>query len=1414
MSTEEQVLLQLQQVMSPDANFLMTNPFPKVLMLKSSNNYLEWKRKFEEYIRVAGEDIYTFYQTGQVIVHGEICHNPSLIAAHDKVLKFLIINTIEPDILKSLKFEDNGRTYSEIIRNTYGNIGLYEIYMRMKHTTKSLDSLREKSNKFRELCLDLESITTDSETHHVLSTLHHLNDEDLENRIFKYKPERITFLDLNRAIEEKEFDHQSSVYSANFRPPQSGFKTYNRKKIICARCKEEGHKSFRCRAPNSVLESNNAMGVFAKTDKFSMSAELITTAPEIQEALHASNNSDEGNVFEEDAYWFDSGASVHISNNKSHFKNLKDYKGYIQGLNGGCLVEGIGQVTLYHGNKKLCLEKVYYVPLAKKNLIALSFAAKKATVTLKREGLFINGELYGSLLPNMLFKSIYVPSYLGEANLASQINYHSHYGHPSIGTAKKMNLPVTSEICEACMLGKSTKTIPKTNTTKVKYPLELLQADVCGPFPNLGLKGERYFLTIVDRFSHMTKVFTLQQKSEVPSILENYISQLDTEFYHRKFRVLRLRTDNGTEFCNNQLNQFLRNKGIHHELTESYASYQNGVAERMHRTLIERTRVLLSSSGCPERFWPYALLMANYLINREPSAAISFKIPYQLWYNKLPDYSRYHPFGCRAYYMIPNVRRQSKFSDVSSLAVFLGHSESRKSYILYDCVQKSFIETSQVKFNEWDFPFLHGSKKSSIPMFDTIPGRPLTMRPQFYTHVTSSSEPQHTFSPSVQSGPLDSHMPDSIITPSSTSSSSHHSSVVSDTPDPSIEDLEECTVDSILEPSDSSFSYSTNSYQPTVSTQSTDIQNSSSSIPEVSSVESSPSHSSTNSYSPIVLASPSPPNSQCDSLNPVIPQIRPWDPLDSDTEPDPPRYPCRRLNNNALMAFTALPSSKDSVPKSVSEAMTSPAWRQAMLDELHAHKVNGTWSLVQLPPGRRALGCRWVFVEKQSPKTHKARLVVQGFRQIYGLDYTETFSPVIRYESVRVLLAIAAQLQLQIHQMDVTTAFLNGDLDEEIYMNQPPGFVQPGSEQKVCRLHRSLYGLKQAPLCWNFKINAVLSRSGFTRVPSEFGIYVSHEEPRIYVGLYVDDLLILSSSPSKIQTTKDLLSSQFTMKDLGPVQHFLGLDINCHLHSVSLSLHTYIDQLLSQYGMSSCNSVRTPCDTASWDIPNDPVLSNPTEYRSMVGKLLFAANTVRMDISYVVSKLSRYLKEPKKSHMAKAKHVLKYLKGTSTYGITYSKDPQLFLRGYCDADWGGNVDRSSTTGYVFVLANAPITWRSKKQATVALSSTEAEYMALGDAVKELLWLKQLLYQLKVRCLKLPTIYCDNTSALALSDHPAYHPRTKHIDIRYHFIRSHIQDKALVTSHVPSSFNIADSLTKALNREKFESLRTKQNLKII
>ncbi|KAG7912925.1 hypothetical protein KL927_005439 [Ogataea polymorpha] len=211
----------------------------------------------------------------------------------------------------------------------------------------------------------------------------------------------------------------------------------------------------------------------------------------------------------------------------------------------------------------------------------------------------------------------------------------------------------------------------------------------------------------------------------------------------------------------------------------------------------------------------------------------------------------------------------------------------------------------------------------------------------------------------------------------------------------------------------------------------------------------------------------------------------------------------------------------------------------------------------------------------------------------------------------------------------------------------------------------------------------------------------------------------------------------------------------------------------------------------------------------MVGKLLFAANTVRIDIAFVVSKLSRFLQNPRKSHLAKARHVMRYLKGTADLGIVYSKDSHFKLSGFCDSDWGTDPnDRISVTGYVFILAGAPITWRSKKQTTVALSSTEAEYMALGDALRELLWLKQLLDQLEIKSSEPPTLYCDNTGALSLMKHPAFHPRTKHIDIRHHFIRQHLTSNDFISKHVSSGMNLADPLTKALDKPKFESLRLK------
>jgi hypothetical protein len=524
---------------------------------------------------------------------------------------------------------------------------------------------------------------------------------------------------------------------------------------------------------------------------------------------------------------------------------------------------------------------------------------------------------------------------------------------------------------------------------------------------------------------------------------------------------------------------------------------------------------------------------------------------------------------------------------------------------------------------------------------------------------------------------------------------------------------------------------------------------------------------------------------------------------------------------NAIhQAFSSAASVTSSLPNTLQQALGSghsAQWLGAVQKELEAHETNGTWTLVNLPAGRRAIGCRWVFTIKDttSPPTFKARLVAQGFRQVYGLDYFETFSPVVRYDSIRIVFALCAQFGLQIHQMDVTTAFLNGDLAEEIYMKVPDGVSAPGNV--VCRLNKSLYGLKQAPLCWNEAINSVLLSAGFQRSVSEYGVYTKVDDCSVLiVTLYVDDLLICSNDAAQIAEVKALLCSHYQMKDLGLVKTFLGMEVAQTATQVSVKLSHYLSEFLADFNMQDCNPVTTPFAAGHDFIPGAPISdADTTRFRSMVGKLLFAANTCRPDLAFAASTLSRYIKDPRDNHVAAAKHVLRYIKGTLDHGLVYMKSDVFKIVGFSDSDWAGDkYDRKSITGYVFMLAGAAITWKSKKQPTVALSSTEAEYMALGDTVKELLWLTQLLEQIGLHFPEPSVIYEDNEGCKLLSSHPVHHQRTKHIDIRHHFIRDHLKNNDFVLASARTDDMAADMFTKNLGRLKFKGFTSLIGVQII
>ena len=426
-------------------------------------------------------------------------------------------------------------------------------------------------------------------------------------------------------------------------------------------------------------------------------------------------------------------------------------------------------------------------------------------------------------------------------------------------------------------------------------------------------------------------------------------------------------------------------------------------------------------------------------------------------------------------------------------------------------------------------------------------------------------------------------------------------------------------------------------------------------------------------------------------------------------------------------------------PSSVAEAKSHPdkdQWEKAMEREMESLWSNDVWELVEPPSNQRVVGSKWVFKRKVNEdgtiERYKARLVAQGHTQKFGLDYEETFSPVVRFESIRSVAALAAEHQLKLHQMDVSTAFLHGELAEEVYMRQPEGFIEHGKDNFVCRLKRSIYGLKQSPRCWNTALDSQLKEMGFEQSKSDPCLYVKYdsEGARFLVAVYVDDLVLGGKSETELKFVKESLSQRFEMKDLGPLHSFLGVKIvqDEASGSVWMGQPLYTEKLLMKHGMAECKAMSTPANPDVKLVPctNPDDVCDQQAYQAIIGSLLYLSTKTRPDIAYAVGYVARFSAKPTKEHWTAVKRVLRYLKGTSKFGLLYKGKSSSNMIGYSDADWAGDIgDRRSTSGYVFLLGGAAISWKSSKHTCVALSTSEAEYIALSAASQEAVWLQQL-----------------------------------------------------------------------------------------
>ena len=511
-------------------------------------------------------------------------------------------------------------------------------------------------------------------------------------------------------------------------------------------------------------------------------------------------------------------------------------------------------------------------------------------------------------------------------------------------------------------------------------------------------------------------------------------------------------------------------------------------------------------------------------------------------------------------------------------------------------------------------------------------------------------------------------------------------------------------------------------------------------------------------------------------------------------------------------------------PKSLKQAKASfewPEWERAIKAELDQLREKGTWMLVSTPKDAVPLNNKWVFAKKYGKGgellKYKGRLVVKGYAQRPGFDYVETFSPVVRMETLQAILALSALKRLEIGQLDVKGAYLNGTLKERVHMRQPEGY-EDGTDRS-CLLIKTLYGLKQSGREWNIELDSKLKKHTFKRLIADPCVYIRRGgEDLEVITVWVDDLMLFATSKSLMAKMKTDIKSEWEVTDLGEPTKIVGIEITRKGDSITLSQVQYIETILRNQGMLNANPVATPLD------PQIPIEPNPegnegsrsNTYARILGELQYLANATRPDIAYAVNRLASYTANPSMQHMGALKRILRYLAGTKTFGITYLASPSRnrgtnLFEGYSDAAYKNADDQKSTSGYVFTVGGGAITWMSRKQSTIALSSTEAEYVAISEAGREACWLRSLYDELGFPQYNPTIIFGDNEGSMAMARNPQFHKKSKHIAHKWHWIREAIDQQVIRLESCRDPDQTADALTKALARPKHKKHVTEMGL---
>ena len=927
------------------------------------------------------------------------------------------------------------------------------------------------------------------------------------------------------------------------------------------------------------------------------------------------------------------------------------------------------------------------------------------------------------------------------------------------------------EHCEACIYARATRQpVPKLRvSTQAKAFGDEIHTDVSGPAEVATRAGRRYFVTYTDDATRYTTTYLLAAKSDVFSTYQRFEAWARTQNHCSAIKVLR--SDRGGEYLSNEFDKHLAAAGTARRLTVHDTPELNGIAERLNRTLGEKVRALLHMAALPPNMWGEALRHSTWLKNRTSTRALGGMTPWQALYGTPPDLSRLKRFGEKVWVHDPT---GSKLDPRAREGRWIGLDVESHGHRVYWPSNKSVSVERSVYFAAAER--LEG-EKMDVPTSKTFSSEPLT--------ASSPASPPAPIDPPDASPPS----PTSSLSSLSSSSSSRAVSEVLqlDEPDPEPEP-----------------EIRRSSRNRTASRWVRDLQEG---VGVSSSRRSDP-------IMPRGVIVPGGFEMGGDEADLIDEVAGAW-----SVEAG---LPILRENwlglEVALVVDTA--DSEALEPRNLAEAKRRPdwpLWEQAIREELDTLRTAGTWRLEQAPPGANVISSKWVFKAKKDASgkvvRYKARLVAQGFSQVEGVDYFDTYAPVARLPSSRAIIAMANRLDLELHQVDIKGAYLNGELtaDEVLYMRHPPGYREDNSG-RVLRLLKSLYGLKQAGRRWYQKFTQILSSLGFAQCKVDQAVFFKHtKSPRtlIVIAVHVDDCTIAASSTSAVEALKVGLRKHVEVTDLGELHWMLGIEVRRDRAggTVHLSQRSYIDSILRRFGFDDAKPISTPFDTqVRLTLEQAPVdaaefaVMRDVPYREAVGALNWAALATHPDIAFAVATVARFSANPGMAHWHAVKRIFRYLVGTRDLWLTYGESRRTLV-GYADADGSMTEDRRAITGYAFLIDGGAISWSSKKQEIVSLSTTESEYVAATHGMKEALWLRNLLAEVFEPLTDATTLFSDNQSAIALTRDHQFHARTKHIDVHYHFIHWVVENGALRLVYCPTADMVADVLTKALPSPK-------------